>query len=72
MKNERARPGEFGPLSGQLVTDSMVLEERFVDLAIREPGASFGERLKPAQGVFNGLFLGLLCWLLILLPFAYF
>ena len=72
MRNGRDRPDEFEPPSGQLVTDSMVLAETFVDSAIRGQRVSLSEDLKPAQGLVKGLFFGLLFWLLMLLLFTVF
>lgn len=69
MKNERARPEEIEPFSGGLVTDSMVLEETFVDLAIRGQQAGHEEGSSLARGIINSVILGLLLWLLTLLLF---
>ena len=72
MKNERAWPNEFKPPLDQLVTDSMILSETYVDSAIRGQRARLGECLRPAQGIINGMIIGLLFWLLTLLPFVAF
>jgi hypothetical protein len=66
MKSERARPNEIEPPLAQ-VTDSMVLTETYVDAAIRRHRVSLSESLRPAQGIVNSVFLGLLFWLLTLL-----
>ena len=69
MKNECARPNKIEPPLAQLVTDSMILSETYVDSAIRGQRARPSESLKPAQGLVKGTFFGLLLWLLMLLLF---
>jgi hypothetical protein len=66
MKSERARPSGIEPPLAQ-VTDSMVLTETYVDAAIRGQRVSLSDSLRPAQGIVNSVFLGLLFWLLTLL-----
>ena len=72
MKHERAGSNEIEPTFAQLVTDSMILTETYVDSAIRGQRVSPSESLKSAQGVVNGMFIGLLFWLLMLLLFGAF
>ena len=66
MNNERARPNEIEPTLAQFVTDSMILSETYVDSAIRGQGESFSESSRLARGIVNGMFFGLLFWLLML------
>ena len=72
MNSERARPGEVEPPYSQSVTDSMILTGTYVDSAIRGQRLSHSEASKPAQGIVNGMFLGLLFWLLMSLLFFVF
>ena len=72
MKNESARPYEIGPPTYQLVTDSMILSETYVDSAIRRRRESPSDSFRSAKGIVNGVFIGLLLWLLVLLLFIAF
>ena len=72
MKNLPHRTGRFGSPLEQLVTDSMILTETYVDSAIRGHRVSFGDSLEPARGIVNGMFIGLIFWVLMLLLFIAF
>jgi hypothetical protein len=72
MKDLPHRPGRFGPPLEQLVTDSMILTETYVDSAIRGHRVRFSDSLDPARGIVNGMFIALIFWVLMLLLFVVF
>lgn len=57
---------------GQLVTDSMILSEEYVESAIRDNPNDTPNPLSAPRGILTGLVLSLLIWALILLPFLIF
>jgi hypothetical protein len=70
MNRQRHRSQfESGQHYDQLVTDSMILSETFVDSAIRNGRDDTPIPHRAARGILNGLILSLLFWVLILLPF---
>ncbi|NCF73600.1 MAG: hypothetical protein GWP67_08880 [Gammaproteobacteria bacterium] len=70
MRNQRNRSEiEPGQAYDQLVTDSMVLSEKYVESAIKDSRNDTPNPHRAAEGFLNGLMLSLVLWALILLPF---
>ena len=63
---------EPGQVYDQLVTDSMILSEKYVESAIKDNRNDAPNPLNVPQGMLNGLILSLLLWILVLLPFLVF
>lgn len=72
MKDQPHQPDRFGPPLEQLVTNSMILTEMYVQSAIRGHRVSSGDSWEPARGIANGTLIGLIFWVLMLLPFIVF
>ena len=70
MDSQRDR-SQFEPWQrhDQLVTDSMILSEAYVEFAIKHGRNDTLNPHRAAHGILNGLILSLLLWVLILLPF---
>ena len=73
MKSQRHR-SELAPgqTYDQLVTDSIILSEEYVESAIKDERSDTSNPHSAAQGILTGLILSLLIWALILLPFLLF
>ena len=72
MKDSAQRHDRFGRPLEQLFTDSTILTDTYVDSAIRGHRVRSSDLLRPARGIVNGMFLGLILWALILLLFIVF
>lgn len=73
MKSQRHR-SELAPgqTYDQLVTDSVILSEEYVESAINDDRGGASNPHSAAQGILTGLILSLVIWALILLPFLLF
>jgi hypothetical protein len=70
MRNQGYR-SEAGPRPTyeQLVTDSVILTETYVESAIKHNRSDSPNPHRAAEGMLNAFMLSLLLWVLILLPF---
>lgn len=73
MNKPRHRSG-FEPrqVYDQLVTDSMILSDEYVESALAGKRSDTRNPHRAPQGILNGLFLSLLFWAMFLLPFLIF
>jgi hypothetical protein len=56
----------------QLVTDSVILSDEYVESALSGRRSDTRNPHRAPQGILNGLFISLLLWALFLLPFLVF